>query len=244
MFTTQGAQHAGCSTRTVLNTHAQLLPPSSIRAPAITRKDTKMEEIVLKDRNMEEILKKLDRVVKDVRKKHAVATLPTMSYRTIGITLRKHPATSNQLYRLDHHLKQMHDRSKAEVLYYSDACETILKEVKSKLSSKICLLQPKVLTMAAPQVFLDKIEGHRRKYYAFERLKKTNLLNCRITSSLRKKVKAAMLQRTTVDDFIGGATPEENRRRVYQKSVEKEWEDRKVLMKTMQHRVKISKLRF
>ena len=74
----------------------------------------------------------------------------------------------------------------------------------------------------------------------------SSLKNASNLSKLREMAlkRDSQFEVETTQEFVGGVTVEENRRRVYANMIEKEWDDRKALMVTLQNKIKITKLKF
>ena len=182
---------------------------------------------------MEGILKGLDEFVKVGKENKLVAILDMKSYKEIAIALHKNDFTSNQVSRLDNYLKVLHDRSKVQIPFHVKNCKEIFKIVENGKRNRADLISAKLWTMDAEQDFAKTFEHLKKTYGTWRELVKVNLLNCKKIKRLRKKVESVSSARVTVNEYLGGHVVKEKKRRLYQRSVEKEWANWKALMERL-----------
>ncbi len=198
---------------------------------------------------MEELLKQFEKFVKGAKRTNSVGIL-TKNYCVIIARIINHGAfTRRELSRLENLLKQLHDIQKTNIPRYKQRYVRMLEIINNGIRNRNEFIKNKVLwPKCSEQKFQQELKEKQKKLKKWKQIYNSSLLNASNLSKLREMTKKRdnefEVKVETAREFVGGVTVEENRRQVYANMIEKEMDDRKALMKTMQNKIRITKFRF
>ena len=195
---------------------------------------------------MEKLLTDLEEFVRGGRKLNAAGILRKKECARIACIIKQTSCTRDQLSRLENLLKQLHGATKNNLPLYKGNCEKIVEALENGKKNRRELLQSKLWTSDDEEKFKREFEILKKTYAKWREGYKHNFINDKYLSRLRQMAKKSLaeFEVETTQEFVGGVTVEENRRQVYANMIQKEWDDRKALMVTLQNKIKITKLKF
>lgn len=195
---------------------------------------------------MEELLKQFEEFVKGAKKTNSVGIL-TKKYCVAIARIINHASFSRQqLSRLENLLKQVHDMTKCNIPRYKQGYLTMLEIMNYNIRNRNELINKKVWPKSSEKKFQEQLKEKKKKLIKLKETYNSSLKNASNLSKLREMAlkRDSQFVVETTQEFVGGVTVEENRRQVYANMIQKEWDDRKALMVTLQNKIKITKLRF